>query len=110
MTRQTTPRRRRTAPVAITPRAVLLAGLGAASLARKQAIRQLADAAANAEALRARADAAAVEAGRKVAKLRKQAAGFAAQAEAEFEARFLKPKRSPRRTTRPAAKRARKRA
>lgn len=107
MTRQTSPRRRRPAPVALSPRAVLLAGLGAASLARKQALRQLADAAANAEALRARADAAAVEAGRQVARLRKQAAGFAAQAEAEFEARFLKPKRSPRRS---AAKRARKRA
>ena len=97
MTRQTSPRRRRPAPVALTPRAVLLAGLGAASLARKQAIKQIADAAA-------------LEAGRKVAKLRKQAAGFAAQAEAEFEARFLKPKRSPRRPARPAAKRARKRA
>ena len=37
MTRQTSPRRRRPAPVALTPRAVLLAGLGAASLARKRA-------------------------------------------------------------------------
>ncbi|HEY9142750.1 MAG TPA: hypothetical protein VIM90_01810, partial [Arenimonas sp.] len=56
--------RRRKTPVEISPRTLLLAGLGAAVLARKQARRSFEAATANADQLRERAEAAANQAGR----------------------------------------------
>jgi hypothetical protein len=109
MSRQTT--RRRNAKIEVSPRTLLLAGLGAAVLARKQARRSFDSAAANADQLRDRAEAAACEAGRQVARLRTQAEAFAERAQAEFEARFIagKPaKAKARRTQRPAAPRSRR--
>ncbi len=105
-----TPRRRKT-PIEINPRTLLLAGLGAAVLARKQARRSFDAAAANADQLRERAEAAACEAGHQVARLRTQAEAFAERAQAEFELRFIagKPTRA-RRATRASAPRSRKRA
>ena len=133
--RKTPSRRRGAGKAALTPQNLLLAGLGAVSLTRKQALQALADAADGVEQLRARADDAAREAGSRVARLRKQArarlapvqkqaAAFADQAQAEFEARLApvlvkfgvkpaarRPARKPStRRTRPAAKRTRKRA
>lgn len=115
MTRKTTPRRRTatTKATPVTPRTVLLAGLGAVVVTRREALRKLEAAAAGVETLRDSADAAAIEAGRQVARLRGQAEAIAERAQAEFEARFIKAKpaaRKPRRAVRPAAKRARKRA
>jgi len=134
MTRSTTTRRRTARKTEFTPRDFVLAGLGAVSLGRKQALKSIDGLADLPETLRQRADAAAREAGARVAKLRKQAktklapvqkqaATFAKQAQAEFETRFApvlaklgakpKAKRTARKTTaraRPAAKRARKRA
>ena len=127
MTRPTTTRRRTTRKTAVSPRTVLLAGIGAASLGRKQAIKSIDGLAELPETLRQRADDAAREAGKSVAKFRKQAKaklapvkkqveGFAKQAQAEFETRFapvlvkLGKKAPAKRTARPAAKRARKRA
>lgn len=113
MTRKTPTRRRTAKSTPVTPRNVLLAGLGAVVLTRREAIRRFETAAARAETLRGRADAVANEAGRKVAKLREQAEAIADRAQAEFEARFIKARpaaRKPRRAARPAAKRARKRA
>ena len=113
MTRKT-PSRRRTAQTPVTPRTVLLAGLGAVVLTRREAVRRMQSAAARTAALRGRADAIASEAGRKVARLREQAEAIAERAQAEFEARFIKKARpaarKPRRAARPAAKRARRRA
>lgn len=96
--------------IEVSPRTLLLAGLGAAVLARKQANQALETAAANAGQWRERAEAAACEAGRQVARLRSQAEAFAGRAEAEFEARFVKAKpakarRAPRRAQ-PRRKRA----
>ena len=137
MTRSTTPRRtvRKTqAKTELSPRAVLLAGLGAMSLGRKQALKSVDGLATGADDLRSRAEAAAREAGNRVAKFRKQAKAklapvqkqatqLARKAQAEFEARFApvlaqfegkapakRPARATKRTTRPAAKRTRKRA
>lgn len=113
MTRKTPTRRRTAKSTPVTPRTVLLAGLGAVVLTRREALRQIEAAAARADALRERADAVANEAGRQVAKLREQAEAFAGRAQAEFEARFIQAKpaaRKPRRAARPAARRARKRA
>ena len=134
MTRSTTTRRRSPRKTEVSPRTVLLAGIGAASLGRKQAIKSIDGLAELPDVLRQRADDAAREAGKSVAKFRKQAkaklapvkkqvAGFAQQAQAEFETRFApvlvklgaKParKRTGRKTTRtarPAAKRTRKSA
>lgn len=113
MTRKTTPRRRTATATPVTPRTVLLAGLGAVVITRREALRQLEAAAARVETLRESADAAAIEAGRQVARLRGQAEAIAERAQAEFEARFIKARpaaRKPRRAVRPAAKRARKRA
>lgn len=140
MTRSTRNRRPARAAAAkntpITPRAVLLAGVGAVAIARRQAV-QAADAlAALPGTLGAKACAFADEArerafrARKLAKARlapvqKQVAQVAAQAEAEFEARVAPllarfgatPARKPRRAAaprkrpvakRPAAKRARR--
>ena len=88
--------------IEISPRNLLLAGLGAAAVARKQANRSLETAAANAGQWRERAEAAACEAGRQVARLRSQAEAFADRAQSEFESRFIKAKpakarRAPRR-------------
>ncbi|WP_146909607.1 hypothetical protein [Arenimonas daejeonensis] len=119
----------------LSPRAVLLAGLGAVSLCRKQALKSVDGLATGADDLRSRAEAAAREAGNRVAKFRKQAktriapvqkqaAQFAQLAQAEFEARFApvlvklgakaparkRTARTAKRTTRPAARRSRKRA
>ncbi len=134
MTRSTTPRRRSTRKTELSPRTVLLAGIGAASLGRKQAIKSIDGLAELPETLRQRADDAAREAGSQVARFRKQAkaklapvkkqvAGFAKQAQAEFETRFApvlvklgakapakRTARKATRTARPAAKRTRKRA
>ncbi len=79
MTRKTTTRRTRKTTrtparaTAVTPRAVLLAGLGAVSLGRKQARKSIASLATGADDLRHRADDLAREAGSRVARLRKQA-------------------------------------
>jgi DNA anti-recombination protein RmuC len=135
MTRKTTRRSNARKPAAqkleLTPRAMLLAGIGAVSLGRKQAQASLEALAANAEDLRARADDAAREAGARVAKLRKQAQtrlapvqkqaeAFARQAEQQFEttvapvlAKFgvatqAKARRAPARRAKPAARRTRK--
>lgn len=103
-----TPRRRK-ATIEVNPRNLLLAGLGAAVLARKQARRSFESAAANADQLRERAEAAACEAGRQVARLRTQAEAFAERAQAEFESRFIAARRAPaRRTKRAAAPRSRR--
>lgn len=134
MTRSTTTRRRSPRKIEVSPRTVLLAGIGAASLGRKQAIKSIDGLAELPDVIRQRADDAAREAGSRVAKFRKQAkarlapvkkqvAGFAQQAQAEFETRFAPvlvklgakapAKRNARkstRTARPAAKRTRKRA
>lgn len=111
MTRQT-PNRRRKAKIEVNPRTLLLAGLGAAVLARKQARRSLDAVAGNAGQLRGRAEAAACEAGRQVARLRTQAEAFAERAQAEFEQRFVtgKPARkaTTRRSKRAAAPRSRR--
>lgn len=103
-----TPRRRK-ATIEVNPRNLLLAGLGAAVLARKQARLTLESASANADQLRERAEAAACEAGRQVARLRNQAEAFAERAQAEFESRFIsgKPVRA-RRAPRAAAPRSRR--
>ena len=134
MTRSTTPRRRSTRKTELSPSTVLLAGIGASSLGRKQAIKSIDGLAELPETLRLRAEDAAREAGKSVAKFRKQAkaklapvkkqvAGFAKQAQAEFETRFApvlvklgakapakRTARKATRTARPAAKRTRKRA
>ncbi|MBW8368274.1 MAG: hypothetical protein K0M70_10515 [Arenimonas sp.] len=134
MTRPTTTRRRSPRKTEISPRTVLLAGIGAASLGRKQAIKSIDGLAELPEAIRQRADDAAREAGSRVAKFRKQAKaklapvkkqveGFAQQAQAEFETRFApvlvklgakapakRTARKATRTARPAAKRTRQRA
>ena len=136
MTRTRTTRRSvRKTKTELTPRAVLLAGIGAASLCRKQALKSVDDLATGADTLRNRAQTAARDAGSTVAKLRKQAkarlapvqkqaAQFAQLAQAEFEARFApvlvklgakapakkRPARTAKRVARPAAKRSRKRA
>ncbi|MFY2764794.1 hypothetical protein [Arenimonas sp. MALMAid1274] len=134
MTRKS-PARRSSRKTPISPRAVLLAGLGAASLCRKQALKSVDGLAEATQALRKRADATARDAGKRAASLRKQAEArlapvqkqasrLAAQAQAEFETRFgpllvqlgaepVRARRTTRpakRTARPAAKRARKRA
>ena len=134
MVRSTPTRRRSPRKTEISPRTVMLAGIGAASLGRKQAIKSIDGLAELPETLRLRAEDAAREAGKSVAKFRKQAkaklapvkkqvAGFAQQAQAEFETRFAPvlvklgakapAKRTARKTTRtarPAAKRTRKAA
>lgn len=127
MTRSTPTRRRILRNTEVSPRTVMLAGIGAASLGRKQAIRSLDGLAELPEAIRVRAEEAAREAGNSVAKFRKQAkaklapvqkqaAVFAQQAQAEFETRFapvlvkLGAKTPAKRAPRPAAKRTRKRA
>lgn len=119
----------------ISPRAVLLAGIGAVSLCRKQALKSVDGLAGGADELRSRAQAVARDAGSRIAKLRKQAKArlapvqkqasqFAQLAQAEFEARFApvlvklgakapakkRTARTAKRATRPAAKRTRKRA
>lgn len=136
MTRTRTTRRSvRKTQTELSPRAVLLAGIGAVSLCRKQALKSVDGLADGADELRNRAEAAARDAGSRVAKLRKQAkarlapvqkqaAQFAQLAQAEFEARFApvlvklgakapakkRTTRTAKRSTRPAAKRTRKRA
>lgn len=134
MTRSTTTRRRSPRKTEVSPRTVLLAGIGAASLGRKQAIKSIDSLAELPDVIRQRADDAAREAGSRVAKFRKQAkaklapvkkqvAGFAQQAQAEFETRFApvlvklgakapakRTARKAARTARPAAKRSRKSA
>jgi hypothetical protein len=134
MVRKTPTRRRSPRKTEVSPRTVVLAGIGAASLGRKQAIKSIDGLAELPETLRVRAEDAAREAGKSVAKFRKQAkaklapmkkqvAGFAQQAQAEFETRFAPvlvklgakapAKRTARKATRsarPAAKRARKTA
>jgi len=135
MTRSTTTRRRTARKTEFSPRDFVLAGLGAVSLGRKQALKSIEGLAELPVSLRQRADAAAREAGSRVAKLRKQAktrlapvqkqaASFAKQAQAEFETRFApvlaklgakpkakRPARKTTRTARPAARKAtRKRA
>ena len=136
MTRTRTNRRIvRKSPTVNGPRAVVLAGIGAASLCRKQAIRSVDTLSAGADALRKGALDAAKQAGGTLASLRRQAgsrlapvqaqaARFAKIAQTEFEARFApvlvalgveaaaskRPARQARRVARPAAKRSRKRA
>ncbi|HLS83381.1 MAG TPA: hypothetical protein VK016_01820 [Arenimonas sp.] len=104
------PARRSDAATPVTARNLLLAGLGAAAIGRRQANRAVEALAAAPEALRGRACAAAEQARREVDKLRKQAekkiaplrkqaeariaplrkqaTAFADRAEAEFEARL----------------------
>jgi len=96
------PARRRAAPAALTPRTVVLAGLGAVSLGRKRALERIAEAAGNAEDL-------ARQAGEALARVRREADAFARRAQAEFEARFITGKRArtPRRAAKPAARRRR---
>lgn len=129
MTRSTKTRRTvRKTRTELGPRAVLLAGLGVVSLGRKQALKSV----DGLDDLRARAEALALEAGSRVAKLRKQAKAklapvqkqatrFAEKAQAEFEARLApvlvklgakaparkRTVRAVKRTTRPAARRKR---
>ena len=134
MVRSTPTRRRRTRKTEVSPRTLVLAGIGAASLGRKQALKSIDGLAELPGTIRLRAEDAAREAGKSVAQLRKQAkarlapvkkqvSGFAQQAQAEFETRFApvlvklgaKPpaKRAARKTTRtarPAVRRARKSA
>ncbi|MDY0022413.1 hypothetical protein [Arenimonas caeni] len=114
MTRKSTPRRRTATATPVTPRTVLLAGLGAFALTRREAVRRIRSAADRAAALRGRADTVANEAGRQVARLREQAEAIAERAQAEFESRFIQARpaaRKPRRAARPATGRAvRKRA
>jgi hypothetical protein len=133
MTRSTPARRRATRKTTLNPRNVLLAGIGAASLGRKQALKSIDGLAELPDLLRQRADDAAREAGTRVARLRnqakarlapvkKQAATFARQAQAEFETRFApvlvklgkkapaKRARKATRSARPAAKRSRRSA
>lgn len=134
MTRSTPTRRRSPRNTEVSPRTVVLAGIGAASLGRKQAIRSIDGLAELPDTLRLRAEEAAREAGKTVARFRKQAkarlapvkkqvAGFAQQAQAEFETRFApvlvklgakapakRTARKSTRTARPAAKRTRRRA
>ena len=134
MTRSTPTRRRSPRKTEVSPRTVVLAGIGAASLGRKQAIRSIDGLAELPDTLRLRAEEAAREAGKTVARFRKQAkarlapvkkqvAGFAQQAQAEFETRFApvlvklgakapakRTARKSTRTARPAAKRTRRRA
>lgn len=89
----------RAAATPVTARNVLLAGLGAVALGRRQAAQAVEALAAAPESLRERACAAAGQARREVEKLRKQAEkkmaplrkqalAFADQAQAEFEARL----------------------
>ncbi len=97
MTRKS-PTRRKPAPrPELTSRRVLLAGLGAVSLGRKQARASIEDFAANAGTYQARSAEAAHAAGQRVAKfarqaqaklapLKQQAIAFARKAEGEFEA------------------------
>jgi hypothetical protein len=133
MTRSTPVRRRTARKTELSPRAVLLAGLGAVSLGRKQALQSIDDLATGAQTLRSRADSAARQAGNRVSQLRKQAtariapvkkqaAAIAKQAQASVQTRLspvlvklgvkpakAKAKRSTRTATRrprPAAKRA----
>ena len=134
MTRSTPTRRRSPRKTEVSPRTVVLAGIGAASLGRKQAIRSIDGLAELPDTLRLRAEQTAREAGKTVARFRKQAkarlapvkkqvAGFAQQAQAEFETRFApvlvklgakapakRAARKSTRTARPAAKRTRKTA
>lgn len=134
MKRSTPTRRRSPSKTEVSPRTVILAGIGAASLGRKQAIKSIDGLSELPESLRTRAEEAARDAGKSVARFRKQAqaklapvrkqvTGFAQQAQAEFETRFAPvlvklgakapAKRAARKTTRtvrPAAKRIRKRA
>ena len=100
MTRKTRrPTRTPARPTPITPRAVLLAGVGAVSLGRKQvaaaaeALASLpgtlgAKACALADEARERALQARKQARARLAPVRKQVEKVAAQAEAEFQARF----------------------
>lgn len=134
MVRKTPTRRRSSRKTEVSPRTVVLAGIGAASLGRKQAIKSIDGLAELPETLRQRAEVAAREAGKSVARFRKQAkaklapvkkqvAGFAQQAQAEFETRFApvlvklgakapakRTARKSTRTARPAARRTRKTA
>lgn len=123
MTRSTSTRRRTVRKTELSPRAVLLAGLGAVSLCRKQALKSVDGLAGTADQLRQRADAASRQAGKRVATLKKQATAFATKAQGEFETRFAplleklgaEPARTRRarpakRSSRPVAKRTRKRA
>ncbi len=129
------PIRRRTARktqlTQLTPGALLLAGLGAVSLGRKQAIQSIDELATSAKTLRASADSAVRDAGTRVSKLgkqakariapvKKQAAAFAKQAQATVQTRLspvlvklgVKPAKAKRavrtvkRSPRPVAKRA----
>ena len=97
MTRKTSTRRpaRRAATPAVTPRRVLLAGLGAIALGRERARESIGDLAANAGTFPQRGAEFAEAAGRTVAglaarararlaPLKKQAAAFAGKAEAHF--------------------------
>ena len=134
MVRSTPTRRRSPRKTEVSPRTVVLAGIGAASLGRKQAIKSIDGLAELPETIRQRAEIAAREAGKSVARFRKQAkaklapvkkqvAGFAQQAQAEFETRFApvlvklgakapakRTARKSTRTARPAARRTRKTA
>jgi hypothetical protein len=137
MTRSSPARRRstRTPKTTLNARAVILAGLGAVSLGRKQAIESIDGLADGAQSLRSRADAAARDAGKRVAQLRKQAqsrlvplkkqaVAFAKQAQASVEIRLSpvlvtlgvkpakakRPARATQRAARPAVKRTRARA
>lgn len=96
------PSRRRAAPAALTPRTVVLAGVGAVSLTRKLALQRIAEATGDAEAI-------ARQAGEAIARVRREADAFARRAQAEFEARFIRGKaaRKPRRAAKPAARRRR---
>lgn len=99
MTRKTPTRRAaarsRTARTPVTSRSVLLAGLGAVSLGRRQAKESIDGFAANADTFQQRSTDLAHSAGRKVAALaskaqarlaplKKQASSFASKAEAQF--------------------------
>lgn len=99
MVRSTPTRRRSPRKTEVSPRTLMLAGIGAASLGRKQAIKSIDGLAELPETLRQRAEDVACEAGKSVARFRKQAkarlapvkkqvAGFAQHAQAEFETRF----------------------
>lgn len=86
MTRQTRPRRPAPPAIALSPRNIVLAGLGAVSLGRQQARQAAADFAQGADALRARAEAAVRKARQQATRLEKQARQEAARFEKQAKA------------------------
>lgn len=86
MTRQTRPRRPAPPAIALSPRNVVLAGLGAVSLGRQQVRQAAADFAQGAEALRAKAEAAVRKGRQQAVRLEKQARQEAVRLEKQARA------------------------